>query len=359
MLKFFAHILTLIMLLIGLAACRYTSPAPTKMTATEVIIAPEAVPLSTIPPGVDGDEIKGSAPEVLEALHQIAQEHPGLSFGISGTYAEQVAGTYDAFRVDENTPFVGQFRLWNAWLEGHEFALTCLVDQVQTPCVPDGPLIQLITLEASEEFLLPIEIHGLTRGLHDFSVTFWQDPYADADDPEADSRVFDADTYRARVSLLVGGDPTPPIITFDEPNGQLSHGFTWICVSQKRDPRDEYGGFPMITHLETSANELFDFYLHLNNKEDTSINFAVTAFLDYQQVPIYQDNVSHTPLYVHIPATTWQPIAVQVQAPAEPGSYEFIIVGTLFPLARLDVGNGSDALINNAYSSTRILLEVQ
>lgn len=49
MLKFFAHILTLIMLLIGLAACRHTSPAPTKMTATEVIIAPEAVPLITIP----------------------------------------------------------------------------------------------------------------------------------------------------------------------------------------------------------------------------------------------------------------------------------------------------------------------
>jgi len=356
--KFSAHTLTLIVLLIGLIACRSTPPIPTEMVATI-----EVVPVSTIPPGVNGDDIKGPAPDDLEVLRQMAQEHPGLSFGISGTYTEQVAGTHDAFRVEENAPFVGQFRLWNARLEAHEFVLTCLVDQVQTPCVPDGPLVRLTTLEAGKELLLPLEIHGLARGLHDLSVTFWQDPYADVNDPGADSRVFDSDTYRARVSLFVDGNPTPPIVTFDKPNGQPSHNFSWIYVSQEYDPRDEYGGFPMVTHLETSTNELFDLYVHLNNKEDTGVDLAVTAFLDYQQVPIYQNDIPHTPLYIHVPATTWQPIAVQVQAPDEPGSYEFIVVGTLFPFARLDVETeehyGIDTLVNNAYSSARILLEVE
>jgi hypothetical protein len=56
-------------------------------------------------------------------------------------------------------------------------------------------------------------------------------------------------------------------------------------------------------------------------------------------------------------------MAVQVRAPDEPDLYEFIIVETLFPFARLDVETeesyGIDDLLNNAYSSARILLEVR
>jgi len=353
-----APTLTLIVLLIRLMACQHTPPIPPERDATLKV-----VPISTIPLGVKGDDIRGPAPEAQEALRQMARKHPGLSFGISGTYAEQVAGTHDAFRVKENGPFIGQFRLWNARLQVHEFALTCLVDQVQTPCAPSEPLVRLVTLEADQEFLLPIEIRGLARGLHDFSVTFWQGPYADADDPAADSRVFDSDTYRARVSLFVGGDPTPPTVTVDKPKGLPSHNFGLIYVGREYDPRDEHGGFPMVTHLKTSANELFDLYVHLNNKENAGIDVAITAFLDYQQTPIYRQGIPHTPLYVHVPTTTWQPIAVQIQAPDKPGSYELIVVGTLFPVARLDVETeksyGINALINNAYSSARILLKVE
>jgi hypothetical protein len=56
-------------------------------------------------------------------------------------------------------------------------------------------------------------------------------------------------------------------------------------------------------------------------------------------------------------------MAVQVRAPDEPDLYEFIIVETLFPFARLDVETeesyGIDDLLNNAHSSARILLEVK
>jgi len=292
----------------------------------------------------------------------MAREHPGFSFGIHGTYAEQVPGTYDAFRVEGNT-FMGQFRLWNARLEAHSFAITCLVDHVQTPCTPHGAPVQSAVLQADEEILLPLEIPGLARGLHDFSVTFWQDPYANHEDPEADSRVFESNTYCARVSIFVDGDTTPPAPDYLSVSGRPSHNSTDFTVSQELDPRVEGGSFPIMTHISVSAGELFDLYIHLNNRESAAIDYAVTAFINYQQIPIYRDGEPHKPLYVHVPAVTWQPMAVQVRAPDEPDLYEFIIVETLFPFARLDVETeesyGIDALLNNAYSSARILLEVR
>ena len=106
--KSFTHTLILLVSLVGLIACRYTLPIPAKMIPNDEMAATlEVVPISTIPPGVNGGDIRGLAPDALEAFDQMAQEHPGLSFGISGTYAEQVTDTYDAFRVEENTPFVG------------------------------------------------------------------------------------------------------------------------------------------------------------------------------------------------------------------------------------------------------------
>jgi len=227
-------------------------------------------------------------------------------------------------------------------------------------------MVQLITLEADEEeLLLPLEIPGLARGQHDFSVTFWQDPYADADDPEAESRVFDAYTYRARASLFVGGYATLPASpVYETLPGQPAHNWTWVVVSQELDPRDEYSAFPIITYLSASPGETLDFYVHLNNREATAVDFAVTAFVDYQQVHVYRDGEPHTQLYVHVPASTWQPVAVQVHAPDEPGNYEFFVVGTLFPFARLDVEpekryGVAPPIIINAHSSARILLEVK
>lgn len=358
-----ARALALLLLLTSLIACRYALPAPTQVTPIGTAALPEIVPACTIPPGIDGDDIRGPDLETMEALRQMAQEHPSLSLGISGTYAEQVPGTYDAFRVEEDAPFVGQFRLRNARPEAHDFAITCLVDHVQTPCTPDKSLVQSMTLQADEEILLPLETPGLVRGLHDFSVTFWQDPYADHEDPGADSRVFDSNTYRARVSIFVDGDTAPPTPDYENPSGQPSHNSIDFTVSQELDPRVEGGSFPIMTHISASTGELFELYIHLNNRESTTIDYAVTAFINYQQTPIYRDGEPHTPLYVHVPASTWQPVAVQVRAPDEPGHYEFIVVRTLFPFARLDVETeeyyGIESLINNAYSPARILLEVE
>ena len=360
--KLLTHTLFLILIVVGLVACRYSLPGPTQMSPPGVTATPNIVLASTVPPGINRNDIREPDPETMESIRQMARKHPGLSIGINGTYAEQISGTYDAFHVQDDT-FIGQFWLWNARLEAHDFAIICLIDHVQIPCTPDKPPVQTTVLQADEEILLPLEIPGLARGLHDFSVTFWQDPYVDHQDPEADSRVFDSDTCRTRVSIFVHGDTTPPTPDYENPLGQPSHNSIDFTVSQELDPRVEGGSFPIMTHVSTSAGELFELYIHFNNRESVMIDYAVTAFIDYQQTSIYRNGEPHMPLYVRVLATTWQSIAVQIQAPDEPGFYEFFVVGTLFPFARLDVETeehyGIDSLLNNAYSPARILLKVE
>jgi hypothetical protein len=218
-------------------------------------------------------------------------------------------------------------------------------------------------LEADEAVQLPLKVRDLARGLHDLSVVFWQDPYADSHNPEAESRIFDSDTYRARVSIFAAGDTSPLNHSCRSLSGRPAHRSTDFTISQEIDPRGEHGSFPIVTRFSTSAGERLDFFVHLNNAESIGIDYAITAFVDYRQVPLYRDGTQNIPLYVHVPPSTWQPVAVQIQAPVKSGHYEFFVVGTMFPFARLDVETeeyyGIDALINNAYSSARISLEVE
>jgi hypothetical protein len=250
--KLLVYASPLVLIVVGLVACQYSLSDSAQISSTSMTATPNIVPASTIPPGVDGNDIRTLDPETMESIRQMARNHPGFSFGIHGTYAEQVPGTYDAFRVKDNT-FIGQFRLWNARLEAHGFAIICLVDHVQTPCTPGKPLVQEAVLQADEEILLPLEIPGLVRGLHDFSVMFWQDPYADHQDPEADSRVFNSTTYRARASIFVHGDTVPPTPDYENLPGRPAHNSIDFTVSQEPDPRVEGGAFPIMTYVSTSA----------------------------------------------------------------------------------------------------------
>jgi len=348
------YIATLGLLLTSLSACQHAQPSPTSAHPGNAADPPEIVPASTIPPGINGNDIRGPDPETIRAIEQINREGPGFACGINGTYGEQIPGTYNAFRVAEGEPFIGRFDLWNGMPEAHTFVIACLVDHLQTPCTPDAPFVQLSPLDANQRVQLPLEIPDLTRGLHDFSVTFWHDPYAGQYDQ------FPAN--RARVSLFVGGDTRPPVsVTYQDSPGQPLHRLDWVRISQKRDPRKKDGSIEDEVYMRVPAGEQFNFFLHLNNKNNVDVDMALTAFLDYKQVPIYWREEAHMPLYIHNRAQTWQPMAVQVCAPDEPGRYEFMVIGTAFPFARLDLNThyGLDSPIGNAYSSHRILLQVE
>jgi len=49
------------------------------------------------------------------------------------------------------------------------------------------------------------------------------------------------------------------------------------------------------------------------------------------------DEESHLPLYVQRITKTWQPVAVQIRAPDQPGIYELVIVARDYPHPRLEI----------------------
>jgi hypothetical protein len=366
--KVFAWVL-MFALLGTLAACRPALPPTRAETGTPSSV----VPRSTVPPGVDPDAIRATSPEELATLQSLAREQEARVMGIQGTYAAQVPGENgQSYHVEENAPFIGHFELWHSYDETREFALICLLDHRQTPCAPDAPLLQHVILQPFEHLTVPLETPALSRGLHDFSVTYWPDPYLDPEDPAADSRILDFATDRDRVSLFVGGDPTPPEVAVERLTGTgPSHEIAFVNLHLREDPFGPYGGIEYLTHLQAAPDAPVEFYVHLNNwlEANADMDVAVTAFVDYQQVPLLRNGVPHTPLYVEVPAGTWQPVAVQLQAPSEPGLYELVIVGTLFPYARMDefVRGGKPqgvlqelgVALLRAHTSARILLGVE
>ncbi len=347
------------------SACHSTLAPTTADTSTPFPL----VPRSTVPPGVDPDAIRATSTEELATLQSLAREQGARAIGIHGTYAAQVpgaGGNRKAYYVEENAPFIGHFTIWHSYEETREFALICLLDHRQTPCAPGDALLQRVTLQPFERLIVSLETPALSRGLHDFSVTSWPDPYLDHEDPTADSRVLDFATDRDRVSLFVGSDPTPPEIEVERLTGtQPFRELGYLYVNSQEDPFDTYGGVEITSHLQAAPNVPVEFYIHLNNWLETNadMDVAVTAFVDYRQVPLLRNGAPHTPLYVEVPAGTWQPVAVQLQAPSEPGLYELVVVGTLFPYARLDKPPealpGVGTLLLRAHTSARILLEVE
>lgn len=355
------------MLLAGVLAC-HNSSIPTPETTNIASL----VPRSTIPPGIDPEAIKEPSPEDVATVQALAQKKAYRVMSIKGTYAAQVPGrNKQSYNVDEDTPFVGRFDLWHSYDVDREFVLICMLDHRQISCAPGDPLRHHVTLAPFEHLEIPLKTPTLNRGLHDFSVTYWPDPYLDHDDPSADSRVLGFTTDRDRVSLFVGRDPTPPEIDADRLTGKGPfRELEFLYVHQKEKPFGRHEGVDLLTHLQATPNTRLEFYVHLNNRLEANIDLpvAVTAFVDYRQVPLFRNGIPHTPLYVEVPAQTWQPVKVQLQVPSEPGFYELVVVGTLFPYARMDEYACTDrqgplqelgVALLRAHTSARILLEVE
>lgn len=335
-------------LLAGLGACAPAQYMP-----------PEVIPTKALPPDVRPDEVYVGA-DGLQAARRLMQRLPnGTVSSIRGTYAEQIGNdSSSSFRVEAGQPFIGQFWLLNAYQgETRDFAIICLIDYVQTPCAVDQPLVRIETLAPMAELLLPLEIPVPGEGLHDLSVLFAIDPFPDQDAPEAYDRFRNIGAVR--VNLYVDGIVTAPIPEVEDPPGQLEAFNGSFVASPLAQPFDETSRrITWWTHTTVPAGELFDFYIHLNNRQSRAFDEAMIALIDYEQVPIYRQGQPQIPFYVRSRNGVWQPVAVQVRAPTKPGIYEFMVVGMTQPFSQLEI-KGEYVGAPSVAPSVRIRLEVQ
>lgn len=325
---------------------------------------PAAIPSSTVPPGVEAHALYLNE-EAERRMAEVRASRPGgTTVGIRATYEEMVPDSHFLFRVKQGHPFVGQFRLRSSRQEAHSYICLCLFDHVQIPCSPgEAPFQYTEEVTDGDAIEVAIEIPIQDEGLHDLVVIYQEDPYLAG--PVGSGSFQDRtlhDVKQMRASISLAGLATFPQLTYREPPGQpgyesIGRGFV---ASELEDPRGSQGGWKIWTETTARAGELFGFSLHFADAQDRK--YAVVAFIDFRQVPIYVDGEAQLPFYVQARASTWHRMPVQIRAPEQPGRYEFRVVAIAEPFTQLDLLSGGEkaSLMDlPPLSSPRILLEVQ
>jgi len=316
--------------------------APTIWFAPDRAVAlpqPEVIAPLPVPPGEDPAAIQDPMPSAQ--VTGLASENSGGFIGLRGTWSALANDYNNLSVVPEGEAFVGEFEMGLYMPEPPVYIVTCLVDFVQRPCAPGAPLTQTIALDSEQIARVPIEIHGLRRGLHDLAVVRWEDlgaERANRGDPDIEKRGSFFQVALRR-SLAVGGDTTPLSPTYARlPIPLYYFGLEGLAVSTRAVPWEKmYGGFESLWNLQARSGQPLKLYLHLLNTGSIRVDYALAAFLDQQQVPITYRQVPHTPLYVTAKAGAWYPLPIEITAPKQPGRYELVILGEPFPTARIDM----------------------
>lgn len=325
--------------------------------------SPQIIATAPFPSYINPEALKEISAEELTQAKQFANGNPGGLLGLSATWSEQSGENNNLYIVSEGQPFIGALdvAIFNFPTPPH-LVITCLLDFAQIPCQPQQDLAQHMSLSPEQLTRLPIQISGLSQGLHDLVVVLWQDFEFDKVSANDPARAMYTQRV-ARASIAVNGDTTTPAVEWGSARWPYhAFGLEGLAISQARHPWDSYGGFKPETHLRVRAGELIEFYLHLFNRQSVRVEYALAAFVDYKQIPITYEGSEFAPLYFSTKSSAWYPLLVNIRAPYQPGNYEFVILGEHFPQARMDLETSLYASVENlslhVWSSARLVLEV-
>jgi len=323
------------------------------------IMLPAPIPVDVEHPST----LKGVPDEQIQLSKEFSSGNPGGMIGIAATWSEQSGEGGNLYVVPSGRPFIGALELaiFN-FPELPELIMVCLVDFIQTPCHEAGDIVQRVPLRSGELTQMPISIPNLSEGLHDLVIVLWDDNKAQPKSPHDPAR--ERVTQKAfRTSIAVNGYTAPQSVT-EQPLPWPYHvfGLEGLAISQAKDIWDDYGTFDPITNLQVKPGQDVEFYLHVFNRQQVRVEWAVAAFIDYRQVPLIYESNKLMPMHYSAKAGGWYPIPVQIRAPLEPGGYEFVVIGEHFPGARMDLESSLykdlETLSLDVWSSAQIYLEV-
>lgn len=299
---------------------------------------PIAMPIATVPPNVNPHDVYINQ-DTIEAIHSVGKQHPGgFSPVIFASYGERFQNAYSSYHTNTKEPFTGQLWVWNADTSAHTFAILCLMNYVQIPCSPIKSDVDILKLSANQEDFLPIELHSLTNGMHDFEALVVRDPYVGIETANSADRV-ETRGLPASANIYAGSVTNPPVI--DSINPDRKAGIIWdktFFISPLAEPHEDNGSVMVWLDETININETLEFYIHFGGDDDPENHIlAVTAYINYKQVPLIVDEHERLPLYVQRQAKTWQHLKVGIRSPNELGIYELLIVVRTYPHTPFEV----------------------
>lgn len=303
-------------------------------------------PTVTVPVNSDKNDIFYDQ-ETLDWLRSMMASHPnGLSASINPAYKNMYADWDYTFFVSSEDDFVGEILLGNGRFESSEVAVICLLDFIQIPCTPDSSKELIVSVPSRDFLTLPISFSVNVSGLHDLDLIVIRDPYDDSLGATGESSRYSVLSVVSQNNILVDNDTTPykAIEPITPEVRESLHGGDILTVSSNHELYDELGNIPQWIVAEGNSGDTLDFYLHFNSDvrdEDDDI-IAVTAFINYEQVPLYFHDESYQSLYIRREKGSWQIVPVSIRLPDTPGTYELVVIGRTDVLTSVEL-----ALENN------------
>lgn len=196
-----------------------------------------------------------------------------------------------------------------------------------------------------------MRLSDLAAGMHDLVFLIFERPDEHTTNPEFREESRDLfDFYR--VNLYVGGSASPPSITytpFSEPDEFAPQGMYLYTISREvlLDPWQTPWHYEIL-----NPGQEVRYYATLNNPERFPTQFALVAFLNFEQVPFTPD---HMVFYGQVESQKRASVETSLIPPPSPGPYELLVLMVDNPyidLTRQD-------LSSDINSSDRVLLTVR
>ncbi|GAB4581622.1 MAG: hypothetical protein Fur0022_43710 [Anaerolineales bacterium] len=261
--------------------------------------------------------------------------------------------------LEENESFQGTYYLLNQQ-PAESYALICLLDYKQTPCLFDGKDASPYFLEMgeNEERTFSFETPAIEKGFHDLAIL----AFSKVDEHDtSESFRYSTDfnyLFSTRAAILADTPPDElPLIEYEkgvfiEESPSPLNG---VVINLSPDSYSE--GIRAWLHEVIQPGQTLDYYIQLGNDDEPDQTYAVLSFLDFQQIPV---NENQLVAYVSLPTGYRMTIPASLTVPEETGIHELVIVIVRNPYRiREDLSTRKLILPDGIESSIRVAIEVK
>lgn len=256
-----------------------------------------------------------------------------FGFGVYTSYDPVIGMNLTQF-LEKNESLEGYLQVTNAMNNKNEYLLFALVDYRQVPFYINGEknLTHIVDLNSMESMFYSFEIDKLSTGNHDLLLGAFLNPHEDSLDRDYRMDTDFALMGSKRLSVSVGNN-SKPFYAFEKPDTICTSPYPLEGLLVNKEPCSPKA---WLTENVTK-NEILDYFINIGNtKKRDKRTFAIVQFLDYEQIPLDQNNSEYVYLGTLEDGDKGS-ISASLAVPNNTGVHELIVVWISDPYENLEI----------------------